>query len=712
MKYPFVLLYRYDKYADIDRFFEENKEKALFSLTTTSNREDLNKLFDSSNHLLITYGPKDDEYNYDVNSVIPARVRTRWIHYTEIDDIDKLNTGLNYCYIHNVTMKHADTRPIFSLFTTCYNSYDKIYRAYNSLKNQTLKDWEWVILDDSPSEDHFIFLKSAFKNDKRIRLYKRCENSGSIGNVKNEAVLLCRGKYVLEMDHDDEILPDVLSDATTVFDRDPAVGFVYMDCTNLYEDGANFSYGNFFGLGYSGYYCQKYKNQWINVASHPNINNISLSHIVGVPNHPRIWRKSALIEMGNYSEFLPISDDYELLLRTAVNTKMARIHKLGYIQYMNNNNNNFSLIRNSEINRLCGKHLMPQCYAAYNIHGKMKELNAYEDETYLYNRSQIWKRENYEYKYCNDVINLNHKKQYCIIGLNALKENIEEIRELYNTETNDFFVLENTIKTEELCRELDYLRLDRMKCYAMDDCTDEQLVNYFHLLCRSCEDYHIYNNVNQKKSEPIINLETLQTFKKSTKKMTIITPCIRPKNLLKIKESIDLDYVDEWIIVYDGKKITENPNMFNNDKIKEYVHIGDGISGNPQRNFALDILGDAETYIYFLDDDNIIHPDLYKLLDLVEDDRIYTFDQARPKGVFPYKELLKGNFIEIQHIDSAMALIDYSICKKHRWIIDKYDADGYFIKSCYEENKSNWIYIANTLAYYNKVDGDDEKIDN
>ena len=28
--------------------------------------------------------------------------------------------------------------------------------------------------------------------------------------------------------------------------------------------------------------------------------------------------------MGNYSEFLPVSDDYELLLRTAVNTKMTK----------------------------------------------------------------------------------------------------------------------------------------------------------------------------------------------------------------------------------------------------------------------------------------------------------------------------------------------------------------------------------------------------
>jgi len=357
MKYPNIILYRYEKYSHIDSFFETNKDKFFFTVTITSEKEELNKLFDLTYHILITYGDNFQEYVENVYSVIPPRMNSRWIHLKELHSPSELNKMFNYCYVSNVTEKHDKTRPIFSLFTTCYNSYDKIFRAYNSIKSQILKDWEWVILDDSPDDSHFSFLKDTFKNDRRIRLYNRSENSGSIGNVKNEAVLLCRGKYVLEMDHDDEILPDTLLDAANVFDKDPEVGFVYMDFVNLYENGANFSYGDFFGLGYSGYYCQKLNYQWVNVAICPNINNTTLSHIVAVPNHPRIWRKSALIEMGNYSEFLPVSDDYELLLRTAVNTKMVRIPKLSYVQYMNNNNNNFSLIRNSEINRLCKMHL-------------------------------------------------------------------------------------------------------------------------------------------------------------------------------------------------------------------------------------------------------------------------------------------------------------------------------------------------------------------
>jgi predicted O-methyltransferase YrrM len=92
-----------------------------------------------------------------------------------------------------------------------------------------------------------------------------------------------------------------------------------------------------------------------------------------------------------------------------------------------------------------------------------------------------------------------------------------------------------------------------------------------------------------------------------------ITPSYRTNNLLKIKDSIDFNYIDEWIIVYDGSKIIDNPNLFLNDescKIKEYVYKGEGISGNPQRNYALTKISNENTLLYYLDDDNLLHPNI------------------------------------------------------------------------------------------------------
>ena len=491
MKYPAIIFFRYKKYLYIDSFFNENKDKSLFTLHVTDDKNFLNNLFDPNYQLLITFGDTDSEYYNDVYSIIATRMEKRWMHFKDIEDINHFNNSVNYCFIHNVMLNNVITRVTFSIFTTCYNSYEKIMRAYNSLKDQIFKDWEWIILDDSPDDEHFKFLKTNLEKDKRIRLYKRSSNSGNIGNVKNEAVSLSRGKYLLELDHDDEILPSTLLDAVNIFEKYTEIGFIYTDFINIYENGNNFNYGNFYGLGYGGYYNQKYKNKWVYVSSTPNINNITLSHIVGVPNHPRIWRKDSLIEIGNYSEFLPIADDYQLLLRTASHLKIAKIHKFSYIQYMNNNNNNFSLIRNGEINRLCPYHIKPQAYDMYNINEKMKELDAYEDEKFIRNHSKIWERPEFTHKYCNKIVNVDYDKIYCIISLDIFKENIDFIRELYKDSRNDFLLLDNKCECSDLWKFLDDNQFDKMKCYAMKDSTIPELINYFHLIYKSLDNHEI-----------------------------------------------------------------------------------------------------------------------------------------------------------------------------------------------------------------------------
>ena len=483
MKYPNIIFLRDEMYNHIDAYLNENKDNILATLNITSDVSEVNKLYDPNYQLLITFGDLNN-YIGKLGFVMCDRLRLRWLHFNEIIDLPAFNRGVNYCFINNILVQN---RVKISLFTTCYNSYDKIIRAYNSIKTQTYKDWEWVILDDSPDDAHFYFLRNLFKNDKKIRLYKRSENSGNIGNVKNEAVLLCRGKYVVEMDHDDEILHDVLYDAVNVFENDPDIGFIYMDFANVAENGDFRKYPDFYGNGYCGYYCQKYNNKWYFVSSTANINNVTLTHIVSVPNHPRIWRKDVLIKIGNYSELLPCCDDYELLLRTAVHTKMAKIHKLGYIQYMNDNNNNFSLIRNSEINRLCTQEIQPQYYDLLKIHAKMEEMDACEDYGVIW--KEMWKRENYQHKFCNKIINVNYKTQYCILGIDTFFLNEKYIVELYKNSENDFILLDNVKTTFDLIHLLDVKQLDRIKCYALENNTINELINYFKLIYKSCDDY-------------------------------------------------------------------------------------------------------------------------------------------------------------------------------------------------------------------------------
>lgn len=470
-KYPFVYFLRTSKYSEIDNFIEENKDKleCTLEIIGENDLDKLNNLFDTSKyHVLVTFGDSDKEYIPMIMPRLVDRMRNRWFHRRTIDNLGDFNKNVNCCFVFNAIMNREDVRPKFSIFTTCYNSYDKIYRAYEGLKSQLLRDWEWVILDDSPDDKHFTFLKELSQKDKRIRLYNRDGNSGSIGHVKNEAVSLCRGKYVLELDHDDIILPDLLKDTFEVFESDKEIGFVFTDFANVYEDWRNFNYGEHLGKGNVCYYKHKFDGKWLDVCSCPGINNITASHLICLPNHPRMWRRKVLLELGNYSEFLPICDDFEILLRTMCHTKVAKIHKLGYIQFMNNDNNNFSLIRNGEINRLGPNWIRPMFYEMYKVNDVFKQKGAYEDEKYIEkDMTQIWKRKDYKHKVCSVVSNPNYDKQYCLLGIDALND--KRISELYKNSRNDFMLLSNKISSDDLVKELEKRGYDRMKCFGLSE---------------------------------------------------------------------------------------------------------------------------------------------------------------------------------------------------------------------------------------------------
>ena len=645
--YPNVLVYSKDFYS----FFTEHCDEFTFTIRIVT-LDEITLLFQCKYALLVTYG--------DCFLDLPERLLRRWIKLPSLD-VNVINAHVVDAYMKLIL---TPQRPVFSIFTTCFHSYDKIHRAYQSVLRQTLRDWEWVILDDSIDEGHYAFLKGVL-TDPRIRLYKH-EHHGFIGNVKQEAVSLCRGDYVLELDHDDEIVPSLLSDAAKVFE-DTEVGFVYTDYCNLYENGDPFHYGDYFSLGYGGYYRQFYEGKWVYVAMSPNINSTTLSHIVSIPNHARMWRRKVLLDMGNYNEYLPICDDYELLLRTAVHTKMVRIPKLGYIQYMNAHANNFSLIRNSEINRL-REHLTPLLYEKLHILSVMEQQGGIDTS----DLSPIWKRTSYPY--CNGIATC-YKTYYCILGLAAFHQHYATIKQLYLPE-HDFLLLDRS----DVGKILERFKMTRIKYYSIEE------LAYF--------DFY--------KQGPSVVL-TAQRIPPtihggSPKKLTIITPCTRPGNLMRIKESIPFEHVAAWIIVYD-EAVTPNAHLFNDARIQEYGCQGHSIAGNIQRNYALDRIGD--TYVYFLDDDTLMHPDMGSFLETVEPNHIYTFDQQRNVQEFPFTERLKGDTIEMFHIDTAMFLIDSALIQNIRWTVDEYTADAIFITECYSTHPESWIYVDRVLSYYN-----------
>jgi hypothetical protein len=195
-------------------------------------------------------------------------------------------------------------------------------------------------------------------------------------------------------------------------------------------------------------------------------------------------------------------------------------------------------------------------------------------------------------------------------------------------------------------------------------------------------------------------------------KIYIVTPCCRSKNLDTIEKSIDFSIIHKWYIVYDtSKNRSYQKKYLNHPHIVELECSDVGRVGHAQRNFAINVIEDG--FIYFLDDDNIIHPDLYAELKNINKMFYYTWDQLRNKEgdntdwvLFKNEKgkILKGNKLKVQAIDTAQFMFPRDLIGDLRWDVNDYKADGIFIEKLNQLYPNRHVYIPRVLSYYNFIE--------
>lgn len=264
----------------------------------------------------------------------------------------------------------SDQNPPISLFTPAYKTFQRFDRLYNSLLEQSISNWEWIILDDSPGNENYDYMKSVVRDDFRVKIYKPSRCDGFVGSTKRQAASLCSGEYIMEVDHDDELHHLALELCLSAFKKFPDAGFCFSDSCEIFEDGGNVEYGEHFGMLNGIHYDYWYKGRHMRPANVP-INASTMRHIVGVPNHFRCWKRDLYNLVGRHNNKLSVVDDYELLVRTFLKTKMIHIPIPLYFQYMNSGGNNTQEPRRAEIQRMVSR---IQRFYDRQIHDRVIEL--------------------------------------------------------------------------------------------------------------------------------------------------------------------------------------------------------------------------------------------------------------------------------------------------------------------------------------------------
>jgi len=196
------------------------------------------------------------------------------------------------------------------IYMPAYNVEKYILESLNSIKSQTYQDWELVIIDDASTDNTYGAIKTIIDTtmyqDERIKLFKRDEHCGKIGQVKNECISKFekQHEYICHVGSDDIVPNNCFETFVQYMDANSNIGA----CC-----------GSFICFDDSG-------KQW----SLPHVANsngfdrrILLQYMCLFP--MRFYRKSVVDSVGGYSNELTSAVDYDLALRLDEVTVIHRI---------------------------------------------------------------------------------------------------------------------------------------------------------------------------------------------------------------------------------------------------------------------------------------------------------------------------------------------------------------------------------------------------
>lgn len=273
---------------------------------------------------------------------MPLQFRRKWLNLPEDKPIDEVGQAAYQCAM--TMMLHPDSledSEMISYTTPIYNTGKKLYNTYESLRQQTYQNWEWILINDSTDGGRTLKIaEDIAAHDPRVKVFDFREKSGgNIGEVKWRANCMAKGFLLAELDHDDLLVPWCTEDLYKAAKKHPEAGFFFNDTLEVNEEWECQTYPEGFAFAYGSYRDEEYNGKMMKVATQHNINPKTIRHIVGVPNHVRAWRRSTYFEIGGHNRNLTIADDYELIVRTFLKTITCKIPKLGYVQFLYNNAN-------------------------------------------------------------------------------------------------------------------------------------------------------------------------------------------------------------------------------------------------------------------------------------------------------------------------------------------------------------------------------------
>ena len=197
-------------------------------------------------------------------------------------------------------------RPLVTVIIPTFNRLKWIPICLDSVKAQTYRDVETLIIDDGSTDGTVAWLKSR-PEYSFAQIHVQPKNGGA-SIARNDGIRLARGELIVFIDSDDALLPNHIETAVRVFEEHPNVGLFCCDSTIIDSNGEVLFEGR------TWHQIQSQLKQHSVQTGFRSLKNIfEFSHIF-----PGFTLPKAVFEkVGYFDQSIFPMDDYDLSLRVA-----------------------------------------------------------------------------------------------------------------------------------------------------------------------------------------------------------------------------------------------------------------------------------------------------------------------------------------------------------------------------------------------------------
>ena len=214
--------------------------------------------------------------------------------------------------------------PKVSVFTPTHHPRF-LDECFESLQAQRFEDWEWIVVLNNRAR------WTSPAEDSRVQVVEAPRDCKGVGALKHFACELASGDYLVELDHDDLLVPEALGEVVRAFDANPQIGFVSSEFSQINEDGSRCESKFNLAMGWEYREVEVEGRSLLQCDTFPAFPS-NVGYIWFAPNHLRAFRRTTYEAVGGYDASLDILDDQDLMSRLYLEAEFHHIPQCLYLQ--------------------------------------------------------------------------------------------------------------------------------------------------------------------------------------------------------------------------------------------------------------------------------------------------------------------------------------------------------------------------------------------